>query len=52
MTRLFMTGIEFEMTNIRQSLHVFYGRKRAISGPSFNSALTSLKETLGNIFMF
>jgi len=30
----------------------FYGRKRAVNRPSFNSVLTSLKEKLGNLFMF
>ena len=51
-TRRFISSIEFETTKIRQSFPVFYGQKSAIRGPSFNSVLTSVKETLGNLFIF
>ena len=51
-TRCFIFSIKFETTKTRQSFPVFYGQKRAIRGPSFNSILTSVKETLGNLFMF
>jgi len=40
------------MTKTRQSFRVFTVKKELKRGPSFSSVLTSVKETLGNLFMF